>query len=351
MRFSDVFKCLVSFDTKKENRLKIRIFTVPVLKVRTKKFLKISKNIKDFFFYRRHKNVTAIKCPSPCDEARFKWGDFWIAEDLKKIFEKNGQTVRIDFYERFSYPSDHKNSRTLTLRGLTEYVPPKDSKGKHILYLLSHPDIVPLDEMSRFNAVACASLPYSEYLKKEGINCFFVPQFTDSEKFFPAPSDEFKTKLLFVGNSRGIFRNCVKFALEKNLPITVYGGDWEQFGVKTAGTGIKNTELHKYYSSADIVLCDHWEDMAEKGFIANRIYDASACGAFIISDYVEAIERLYGDSIPMYRNADELKELVDRYLNAPSERKEKAERARKITLKNFNVEKIALQLNELFDNV
>lgn len=351
MPFPKILKFLISLDIKPERSIKVRIFTVPVLKIRTKTFSKIFKNIKDLFFYRRYKNVTAIKCPVPPDDERFKWGDFWIAEDLKKFFEKNGQTVRIDFCNRFRYPADKKNIKTLTLRGLTEYIPPKNSKGKHILYILSHPNSVSLDEMSRFSAVACASLPYAEYLKKEGINCFFVPQFTDPEKFFPEPSDDFKTKVLFVGNSRGVFRNCVKFALEKNLPITVYGGDWEQFGVKTAGTGIKNTELHKYYSSADIVLCDHWDDMAKKGFIANRIYDASACGAFIISDYVEAIERLYGDSIPMYRNADELKELVDRYLNTPSERKEKAERAKKITLKNFSVEKIALQLNELFDNV
>ena len=56
------------------------------------------------------------------------------------------------------------------------------------------------------------------------------------------------------------------------------------------GEGIPNAELRRYYSAADIVLNDHWDDMRTEGFISNRIYDALACGAFVISDHIEGIE-------------------------------------------------------------
>ncbi len=349
MRFSDILKRFVSVEVKTRRSIKFRLFSVPILKIRTKMLSMAFARVFDLFFYRFRKGVLAIKCPSPPDEGRLKWGDYWIAEDLKKEFEKTGQTARIDYVDRFSYPSDKKNARTLTIRGLSPYTPPEGSEGKHVLYLLSHPDQVSAEELSGFDAVACASLTYAEKLKNEGVNCEFVPQFTDPAKFFPSPSADLRTALLFVGNSRGVFRNGVKFALEKNLPITVYGADWERFGVKTAGTGIANADLNKYYSSADIVLCDHWTDMSQNGFIANRLFDATACGAFVISDYCEAIERLFGDAVPMYRNAGELKELVDYYLPRPSERREKAEKAKEITLKGFTVKAVVKRLNALFE--
>ena len=53
------------------------------------------------------------------------------------------------------------------------------------------------------------------------------------------------------------------------------------------GEGIPNHELARYYSSAAIVLNDHWDDMRAEGFISNRLYDALACGAFVISDHLD----------------------------------------------------------------
>ena len=73
--------------------------------------------------------------------------------------------------------------------------------------------------------------------------------------------------------------------------------------------------------------------MKDFGFISNRIFDATACKAFVISDYMPEIEKLYGDSVPMYKNKAELLNLLDYYLKHPEERHQKAERAYEITLK------------------
>jgi spore maturation protein CgeB len=41
-----------------------------------------------------------------------------------------------------------------------------------------------------------------------------------------------------------------------------------------------------------VVLNDHWEDMRREGFISNRVFDALACGASVVSDRVSGIEDL-----------------------------------------------------------
>ena len=67
------------------------------------------------------------------------------------------------------------------------------------------------------------------------------------------------------------------------------------------GRGVANTELARYYSAADIVLNDHWNDMRFEGFISNRLYDALACGAFVISDEIDGIAAEFDGAVPTYR--------------------------------------------------
>ena len=86
--------------------------------------------------------------------------------------------------------------------------------------------------------------------------------------------------------------------------------------------------------------------MKEKGFINNRIYDATAAGALVISDYMKEIEEVYGDSVPMYKNKEELKEKLAYYLSHEDKRLEKAQKAREITLKYFTNKAAAKKILE-----
>jgi spore maturation protein CgeB len=81
--------------------------------------------------------------------------------------------------------------------------------------------------------------------------------------------------------------------------------------------------------------------MKAAGFISNRVFDVTASGGFLISDYMPEIEQLYGDSIPMFKTKDELASLLAYYLSHPEERKIKAHTAQKITLANFTNDIIA----------
>ena len=161
-----------------------------------------------------------------------------------------------------------------------------------------------------------------------------------------------EAKLLFVG-SPWYERVSVTYAIENGYDISVYGLGWkdkipERF---IKGDYIDNNELNRYYASAKIVLSDHPDDLAAMGLVINRLYDASAAGAFVISEYSPYIEEIFGDTIPMYKDKSEFKRLIDYYLAHPEERAKKAKAAREITLSGYTSNAVGRQLKQLFEEI
>ena len=68
------------------------------------------------------------------------------------------------------------------------------------------------------------------------------------------------------------------------------------------------------------MLADHWPDMRERGFVSNRVFDALACGAFVISDRVAGMDELLGEAVPAFETAGELRDLIRRYAAHPEDR-------------------------------
>ena len=85
----------------------------------------------------------------------------------------------------------------------------------------------------------------------------------------------------------------------------MYGNGWDKHGLDARhlrGGYIPNEDLRRFYSSASIVLNDTWEDMRAAGFISNRIYDALACGAFVLSDDVAGLADEFDGGVAVYRD-------------------------------------------------
>ena len=93
--------------------------------------------------------------------------------------------------------------------------------------------------------------------------------------------------------------------------------------------------------------------MLVHGVISNRIFDGTACGTLVISDYMPEIEAIYGDSVPMWKTEKELVNLIKYYLDPKheEERLEKAQRAREITLKNFTAKQAAEKFEQIIEDV
>lgn len=281
------------------------------------------------------------------------WGDYILGQDFKIGIENLGHKVHPAYIDNF-YPLESEHTAIdIYMHGFIPFNPPKDDKVK-VLYLyypletantekfmnldaVTEPDWYSLEtELWDYDLIAVASPMYQKEIEKLGKPTVFVPQFTNPQKFYYEYDETTAHDILFVGRP-GYERISAKWAIESGFDVALYGDGWQTKAPSQyfKGNYIDNNELHKYYASAKIVLNDTRNDMKDAGFISNRVFDVTASGGFLISDYMPEIEKFYGDSIPMFKTKEELATLLHYYLNHPEERKQKALSAQKITLEQF----------------
>lgn len=263
----------------------------------------------------------AIKTPVPSWDEIYKWGDYFVAEGLAEEFENKGYAVKIQMLSEWDDSSDADVDTVIVLRGLSRYVP----KVQHynIMWNISHSDLVSLNEYEWYDYVFIASKLWTEQLISRinvPVECMW--QCTNIHKFYPEYNENYASELLFVGNSRKVYRKILKDLLPTDHNLSVYGSDWEGIIDKKyiKGEHISNKELHWAYSSCKILLNDHWEDMREKGFISNRIFDGIACGAQILSDSVEGLDELFPGVVYTYSDKTELNGIIEEIINNPKDR-------------------------------
>ncbi|PVE21373.1 hypothetical protein DC522_26885 [Microvirga sp. KLBC 81] len=261
--------------------------------------------------------VIKIGCPSP--EVKEEWGDYHFAKSLASALERLGCRCRIDFlkdWNRF----DDLDDVNIVLRGLSEFQPQKNAIN--LMWMISHPDKVEEAELSRYDHVFVASTTYAATLA-QGLGDRVSPllQCTDPMLFLPEPSAAKQYDALFVGNSRNVFRRVVKDAIESGIDVAIFGTRWEQFicSSRIRGQNIPNRELALHYNAARVVLNDHWTDMAEKGFVSNRIFDVLACGVPIVSDHVEGLPEEFKSFVQIFGNDRPLEAAINAVLNEGSD--------------------------------
>lgn len=292
----------------------------------------------------------AIKCPVPRMSEAHAWGDYHFAKSLAKALRKQGCRVRIDIIPEWYAHTSAADDAVIVLRGLTEYRP--DPAQINLLWLISHPDAVSDAELEGFDHVFVASQGYSEALAKRlQTEVSTLLQCSDPDIFrvpeTRAAAVEFDP-LLFVGNSRKQFRKIVQDALEQDLPLCVYGRNWEEFisAEVLRGEHVPNDSLHQFYGTAPIVLNDHWPDMARNGFISNRIFDVALSGGFVLSDEFEG-SHVFEGLVPTYKDAADLRRVALRWLNDDDGRKVVAAKLRDLVLESHTFDNRAAQIAEV----
>lgn len=270
----------------------------------------------------------AIKCPAPNLGIAHQWGDYHFALSLKRALSRLGHVVRVDLLPDWETPLATGDDVVLTLRGLSEYNP----KPAHLnlMWNISHPDKVSYHEYRRYDHVFVASIRHADWLARHyGLPASPLLQCTDPSVFYPDPGPH-SENVLFVGNSRKQLRTVVRDALEAGLPISVYGADWEGLIPSHCikGIHIPNDQLRHYYSSCKVLLNDHWPSMREGGFISNRLFDAGACGACVISDRVAGLSELLGDAVLTYDGVENMRQIVEECLRNDEKRNQQGKRLR-----------------------
>lgn len=256
----------------------------------------------------------SIITSAPKGDAGEQWGDTWFARDLAAALERAGQRARV--VSRAGAGSDKRaeDDVVIVLRGLREVQPPSERENVWMLWVISHPELVTAEELESYDAVFAASrrwnppgdVPVTELL-----------QATAPDRFHPdAGGDDETFGVLFVGSTRGEFRPAVRAALQSSRvnDVAIYGVGWEEYvsPERIRGQFLANANVPAAYASAQIVLNDHHSHMAADGFLSNRLFDAVASGARVMSDRAVGIDEVFGDVVVTFADEAELIELLAR---------------------------------------
>lgn len=270
-----------------------------------------------------------IRCPAPDAERAHRWGDFHFAESLSEAFDRLGVASKIVLADEWADNDDFDPDATILLRGVRRRRPERGPVN--LMWMLSHPDRVELEELHRYDHVFVSSYLHAQRLASDlGSKVSPLLQCSDSRRFDPilagrVPQRTRSHELLFVGNSRKSERWVVANAIRYGHQLSIYGSEWEGTIAQShvIAENLPNRELGEYYRNADIVLNDHWPDMAERGFVSNRIFDIGMSGGFVISDSFLGAGMFFG-AVPLARNPEELNRMICYYRDHPHEREARA---------------------------
>ena len=92
----------------------------------------------------------------------------------------------------------------------------------------------------------------------------------------------------------------------------MHGSDWERFLAPTmiASKIVANEDLGPLYCSAGVVLNDHHDDMRRDGFLANRLFDVTACAARLVTDEIDGLADVFGDVVRTFHDETEMGPLL-----------------------------------------
>jgi O-antigen biosynthesis protein len=256
-------------------------------------------------FLQRRKPRWTIVTAAPKGPAATQWGDTWFAADLAEALNRAGQDATVVSRAGAHSAKRDDDDVVIVLRGLRAVEPRRSSpKQVWMLWVISHPELVSVEEIHQFDAVFAASeswQPTSEVRP--------LLQATNPRRFHPgARGVSFGEPVLFVGSTRGEYRPMVRWAITQGIDIGVYGVGWNEFIDPTfiRADFLPNEQLPQAYATAGVVLNDHWPLMAEHGFLSNRLFDAVASGASVVSDSARGLSEVFGDAVTVVAEGEDL---------------------------------------------
>ena len=227
----------------------------------------------------------------------------------------------------------------------------KDNGIVTVLWTIDAPrDFQPIVEVAPlYDHIFCQGTEAVELLNHAGIKgAHWLPVACDPSHHGPVELSAKERKhygndLVFVGsyypNRAELFAELIDFDLG------IWGPGWEKLHSYSPlrrflrGGQLKPEVWLKIYSASRIVLAIHYQDH-EKRFpvyqASPRIFEALACGAFVISDNQRDVFSLFkeGEHLARFIDSDDLMETITYYLDRPKERVELAEQGRREVLNN-----------------
>jgi len=257
----------------------------------------------------RRRRRWTIVTSAPGGQAGEQWGDTWFARDLARALEALGEQAQVVGRRGATSAKRDDDDVVLVLRGLSAVEP--HGSATWLLWIISHPELVEARECAGYAAVFAAS---AHWPRAGELGAIPLLQATDPARFTPtAAVADTGAPVLFVGSTRGEFRPIVRGAVSCGVDLSVYGVGWDEFLPTEVirGEFLPHAQVPAAYASAGVVLNDHWPDMARDGFLSNRLFDAVASGARVVTDPAIGLSEVFGDAVRVADSPERLCELLN----------------------------------------
>jgi hypothetical protein len=241
--------------------------------------------------------LIAIKNPAPIGPHQMTWGDFHFGASLQAALERLGVSVVQHYWPDWE-KSDGEDA-IIVLRGKRAFAPREGQFS--ILWVLSHPATVSVDEIESFDLTYLGSSKHLGMMKDAVKSRLKVLRQCSDDTLFNPGADPAapRSGTIFVANSRGVLRNMLRWALDAGIEPALYGNQWRSLGLRrlVGQRYIETRELPLLSRRSRLSLNDHWTDMIYFGYINNRIFDCLFCGLPVLSDEFPELREVCGDGI------------------------------------------------------
>src|SRR6056297_634436 len=247
---------------------------------------------------RARSGVTAIRTGVPDPDGQESWGDYHFARSLAKAIERAGHKARVDVKSDWdSAPDD--DSLDIVLQGHDWHRRRDGVPG--LIWLIYPGKRFETSWLADYDHVFVGSEVYADKLvgAHPDLRLSILHQAFDSDRMMPGAAPR-SDDLVFVGNNHfGHDRPMAVYARTGRHGLKIWGRGWDDpvWSAHVQAERVANEDLGQLYGTARAVLCDHTKPMARNGFLSNRIFDALACAAPVISDGVAGLHEMFAPFI------------------------------------------------------
>ncbi|MBF0328432.1 MAG: glycosyltransferase [Nitrospirae bacterium] len=163
-------------------------------------------------------------------------------------------------------------------------------------------------------------------------NTSLMYQAVDSSLFRPIDDIKPVYDCCFVGGWSDKRQRIIEQAVSLTEKVAIYGPRWRKNNSgnpkmlnSIKADFIESEELVKLYNRSKIVLnSTNWGDGSTRGGMTLRVFEAPACGAFLLSDESGDIEKILPQNthIGVYKDLEDFRNKLSYYLSNEAERKE-----------------------------
>ena len=260
--------------------------------------------------------IWAIKCPATEALVNLeKWfmGDYAYCLSLKKYFERDGIYAPIQIYE--DWYCDTGAELEIQMGNFKDYHPDRRHADRlNVMWLVSHPENMTDEIAGRYDLILVDSKSLAEDMEGRSqarIEPFIVAADTD---YFYRDDSPVVYDRVFVGNTRGVNRDCVKWCSDNKIELDVWGQGWERYYKDDPYIhlhGMANfDETGDIYRKSRIIINDHHHEMQKVGMINNRCPEVLLCGKTMLCDWSQGVEDEFGDMLTYYHGESDFLEAL-----------------------------------------